>query len=226
VTGRQAPHEGAAAGLTSRLERCYTGALYDVLRELGVADCVLPPAIRPLDPAHRLAGPVFTVSGRYDETLDPRNTLLEWTGLLSKAPAGGVVVCQPNDSTLAHMGELSAETLKARGVRGYIVDGGSRDAGSILDIGFPVFCRYLTPRDIVGRWAAEALGEPVQIGGVTVHTGDWVLGDRDGVVVVPAAVAPEAVRRAEEVVPAENQVRRAIRAGMDPQEAYLTYGKF
>ena len=51
---------------------------------------------------------------------------MAWTGLLSKAPSGSVLVCQPNDDTLAHMGELSAETLKARGIRGYVVDGGNR----------------------------------------------------------------------------------------------------
>ena len=215
-----------AGDLTERLARCYTGALYDVLRAMGHPNCVLPAGIRPLDPALKVAGPVFTVSGRYDESLDPHQTLLEWTGLLSKAPSGSVVVCQPHDSTLAHMGELSAETLKRRGVRGYVVDGGCRDVAFIRKIGFPVFCRYYTPRDIVGRWVAERLGEPVEIGGAVVRTGDYLLADQDGIVVAPQAVAAEAIRRTEQVVPTENQVRRAILAGMDPQEAYRRYGKF
>ena len=59
--------------------------------------------------------------------------------MLSKAPSGAVVMCQPNDGTIAHMGELSAETLKYRGVKGYIVDGGCRDVDFILKLGFPVF---------------------------------------------------------------------------------------
>jgi regulator of RNase E activity RraA len=111
-------------------------------------------------------------------------------------------------------------------VRGYIVDGGCRDTAMILGIGFSVFCRYFTPRDIVGRWVAEGLGEPVTIGGVQVSTGDYVLADRDGIVVVPQDVAEAAVARAEVVVPIENKVRRAIFDGMDAQEAYQRYGKF
>ena len=213
-------------GLSERLERCYSGAVYDVLRELGLHAQSLPATIRPLDPTRKLAGPAFTASGHFEAGLDPHETLLAWTGLLSKAPAASVVVCQPNDSTLAHMGELSAETLRLRGVRGYVVDGGCRDADFLLDMGFPVFCRYLTPADIVGRWIVDALGEPIEIGGVTIRGGDYVLGDRDGVVVVPAELADEVVTRTEAIVQTESALRRAILGGMDPQEAYRQFGMF
>lgn len=70
--------------------------------------------------------------------LDAHRTLLEWTGLLSRAPHGCVLVCQPNDSAFAHVGKLSAETLTDQGVRGYVVDGGCRDTGFILRTGFRV----------------------------------------------------------------------------------------
>ena len=137
--------------LADRLQACYSGAVYDVLRELGHRDCVLPANIRPIDRAARIAGEVFTVSGRVDESLDAHASLLRWTELLSRAPRDSVVVCQPNDSTLSHMGELSAETMKLRGVRGYIVDGGCRDSGFIERIGFPVFCRYFRPTASASR---------------------------------------------------------------------------
>jgi 4-hydroxy-4-methyl-2-oxoglutarate aldolase len=212
--------------LSARLEQCYSGAVYDVLRALSRPEQVLPSTIRPLDPSRKLAGRVFTVSGYLDPTLDSHQTLLDWTAFLSRAPAGSVVVCQPNDSTLSHMGELSAETLQFRGVRGYIVDGGCRDIDFILKIGFPVFCRYFTPMDVVGRWKANAIGEPVVIGQVTLRTGDFVLADRDGIVVIPAELAKEVVSRTEEVMQTENLVRKAILQGMDPKEAYLKYGKF
>ena len=212
--------------LSERLERCYSGALYDVLRAMGYPNQVLPETIRPLDPARVLAGEAFTVSGHVDPTLDPHQTLLEWTALLSRAPKGSVVICQPNDSTLAHMGELSSETLAHRGVRGYIVDGGCRDSSFILKIGFRVWCRYLTPRDVVGRWVADAFGEPIEIGGIVTHTGDYVMADRDGVVIIPQSIAEEVTARVEEVLRTENKVRTAILQGVDPQEAYLKYGKF
>lgn len=211
---------------SDRLEKCYSGAVYDVLRSLGKPDQVLPPDLRPLDPSRVLAGRIYTVSGRRDDGLDAHTTLLEWTGLLARAPSGCVLVCQPNDSTLAHMGELSSETLTYRGVRGYIVDGGCRDSSFILKTGFRVWCRYFTPRDVVGRWRPESFGEPLSIGGVTIRTGDYLLADRDGVVVIPAEMIDDVVTRVEEVLRTENKVRTAILQGVDPQEAYLRYRKF
>lgn len=212
--------------LADRLERCYSGAVYDVLRTMGHPDQLLPQTLRPLDPTRPVAGRVYTVSGHVDFALDAHTTLLEWTGLLSKAPAGGVVICQPNDSTLAHMGELSSETFVYKGVRGYIVDGGCRDSSFILKTGFRVWCRYFTPRDVVGRWVADGFGERIEIGGVAIHTGDYVMADRDGVVIIPAAIVLEVVERVEHVLRTENKVRTAILAGVDPQEAYIRYRKF
>jgi regulator of RNase E activity RraA len=212
--------------LADRLGRCYASAVHDVLRAMGHERCVLPSAIRALAPRTRLAGRAWTVSGRIDRTKSSHDTLLAWTGLLSKAPPGSVVVCQPNTHEIALMGELSAAALKLKGVRGYVVDGGTRDVEMILDIGFPVFCAFATPADIGGRWIPDSFGEPVTIGAVTVSSGDYVLGDSDGVVAIPAALAEEAVTRTEQVVGTENAVRAAILAGMDPQQAYLKYGKF
>ncbi len=212
--------------ITPRLEKCYTGAVYDVMRAMGLAECVLPNTLRPIDATQKLTGPIYTVSGRCREGLTAHETLLAWTALLGRAPRDCVIVCQPNDSTLAHLGELSSETLAFRGIRGFVVDGGCRDTDFILRIGFPVFCRYLTPVDIVGRWIVETMGEPIRIGNVPVQTGDYLLGDRDGVVIVPRGQAEEVAQKAEEVMQTENRVRKAILDGVDPQEAYLTFGKF
>jgi len=212
--------------LTRRLAQCYTGAVHDVLRAMGHERIVLPPAIRPLDPGMKVAGPVWTVSGHIDRTQSAHATLLGWTQLLSKAPPGRVVVCQPHNHDLALMGELSAETLKGKGVLGYVVDGGCRDVEFILKIGFPVFASFYTPSDIVGRWIPDRYGEPVTIGDVTISDGDYLLGDLDGVVAIPKAVAEEAVTKTEGVAETENRVRTAILGGMDPVEAYLQYGKF
>lgn len=212
--------------LTTWLLDCYTGAVYDVLRGMGHRNCVLPSTLRPLTLDTKLAGPIFTVRGHVDPTLDAHESLLRWTALLSAAPANSVLVCQPNDSTLAHMGELSAETLQFRKVRGYIVDGGCRDSDFIERIGFPVFCRYFTPIDVVGRWAADELGQPIIIGSVEINAGDYVLADRDGVVTIPAAMVADVVTRTEQVMQTENLVRKAILEGVDPKDAYLKHGKF
>jgi 4-hydroxy-4-methyl-2-oxoglutarate aldolase len=211
---------------TSRLENSYSGILHDVMYSLGLRDFTLPPTLRPLIPGQKMCGPAFTVNGHVDTSADEHRTLLEWTGFLSRAKSGHVVVIQPNDSTVAHMGELSAETLKFKGVRGVVIDGGVRDSEFILAIGFQVWHRYFTPRDVVGYWLPDGFDVPIRIGEVVVRPGDYLFGDRDGVVCIPRAQVSDVLRLAEESMAKENLVRKAILEGVDPQEAYLTYRKF
>ncbi len=212
--------------LTERLAACYSGAVHDVLRLMGHEHVVLPHPIKPIAPSTKLAGPVWTVSGHIDRTKTRDETLRGWCTLLARAPAGHVVVCQPHNHEIALMGELSAQTLAARGVLGYVVDGGSRDTELVLAQGFPVFCSFLTPSDIVARWIPDRYGEPVTIGDVTIATGDYLLGDRDGVVVIAHALAEDVIAKTEDVVATESEMRRALVSGMDPVEAYERYGKF
>jgi len=212
--------------LSKRLQEAYSGAIFDVLRSMGYKKQALPHTLRPLNIDQTLTGPVFTIEGRRDDTLDDHETLLRWCRLLSNAPPDYVLVCQPNDSTVSHMGELSAETLMYKGVKGYIVDGGCRDSAFVEKMRFPVFCRYYTPVDIVGKWAADRFGQPITIGEVTIHTGDQVLADRDGIIVIPANILEEVTEKVEEVLQTENKVRTAILRGVDPVEAYLQFGKF
>jgi regulator of RNase E activity RraA len=218
--------EQPSDALSDRLSACYSGALHDTLRELGHTNCVLPSDIKPIDPSYKLAGRVFTMEGHLEPGLDGHETLLRWTEFLARAPADRVVICQSNDSTIAHMGELSAETLQFRGVRGYIVDGGNRDTEFVLAMGFPVFCRYLTPKDVVGVWVPDRFAEPIEIGGVAIANDDYVFADRDGVVIIPADMAEQTVSHVEKMMQTENLVRKDILDGMDPKQAYLTYGKF
>src|SRR6187399_2220665 len=220
------PGSAHVASLTERLARCYTGAVHDVLRMMGHDNIVLPPSIKAIAPGTRVAGPAWTVSGHLDRSKTRHETLLGWCTLLSKAPAGHVIVCQPNNHEVALMGELSAQTLQARGVLGYVVDGGSRDTDLVLEQGFPVFCSFLTPSDIVQRWIPDRYGEPVTIGNVTICNGDYLLADRDGVVIIPSALAEEVVKKTEDIVATESEMRRALVGGMDPVEAYNRYGKF
>lgn len=212
--------------ISDRLAGCYTGVVHDVMRGMGLCGFTLPPELRPILPERAMAGPAFTIEGEAVAGADAHETLLAWTGLLSQAPAGSVWVSQPNDRVVAHMGELSAETLKNKGVRGCVTDGFVRDARFLLDIGFQTWCRGFTPRDIVGHWLPRATGAPIRIGEVEISAGDYLLGDRDGLIRIPRAVAPEVVEKAEAAIATESLVRRAILNGVDPQQAYLKYGKF
>lgn len=213
----------------TRLEQlgtCYTSVLHDVMRAMGLKDFTLPPRIRPLNPEGVLTGPAFTIEGRIVEGADAHQTLLEWTGLLSKCPASHVWVAQPNNHIVAQMGELSAETLHRKGVLGVVTDGALRDTNFILKLGLPCWGTHYTPRDVVGLWLPTAIGETIRIEGVVVNPGDWVHGDRDGMVVIPAAHLDEVIEKGVTAMATESKVRRAILDGMDPQEAYLKYGKF
>jgi regulator of RNase E activity RraA len=79
---------------------------------------------------------------------------------------------------------------------------------------------------VVGRWIPDAFGEPIEIGGVTIHAGDYVIADRDGVVIIPGDIAEQVTIESENVMRTESLVRRAILEGEDPQQAYLKHGKF
>lgn len=214
------------AELTTRLNGCYTGVVHDVMRAMGLKDFTLPPELRPILPDIRLAGPIFTIEGRVDTGADPHETLLAWTGLLSKAKPGHVWISQPNDRVVAHMGELSAETLKNKGVLGCVVDGYVRDVDFLLDLGFQTWSRGFTPRDIVGYWLPSGFDVPVRIGDVDLRPGDYLIADRDGAICVPRDLVAEVVEKAEAAVSTENRVREAILSGVDPQDAYRQFGKF
>src|SRR3954453_5423677 len=211
---------------SERLAQCYTGVVHDVMRGMGLRDFTFPPELRPLFPERRLAGPAFTIDGKVDPRADPHETLLAWTGLLSKAKPGHIWLSQPNDRVVAHMGELSAETLKNKGVLGCLVDGYVRDVNFLLEMGFQSWSRGFTPRDIVGHWLPAGFEVEIRIGDVAIAPGDYLVADRDGAIRVPQALVAEVIERAEAAVTTENKVRTAILAGTDPQQAYLQFGQF
>ncbi|MGH7311858.1 MAG: RraA family protein [Candidatus Rokuibacteriota bacterium] len=214
--------------LPRRFARLPTAAVTDVMDEMGLPRQTLPSAIQPLAPDMRAAGYAFTARGRarrgrpreHDAT---RRRFLE---MLAAVPADSVLVLATNDTAAAHFGELSAAWLRARRVRGAVIDGATRDSTVISRLRFPTFVRYRTPQDSVPRWRVNDWGLPVIIGGVRVTLGDIVVADLDGVVVVPRRAAHEVPVRSERLVGAENRVRAAIRRGMPPLAAYEKFGSF
>lgn len=212
--------------MRERFLAIYTAALADILDARGLREQTLPPSIRPLAPGTRLAGPAFTVFGHAAETADYDVALRKVLTMLGEVPAGHVAVYACNQNVSAHLGELSVTSLRARGVAGCVLDGGCRDVRFILDEGFPVFCGHTTPEDSTWRWELEATQVPITIGSVRIEPGDWVVGDDDGVVVVPRALAESVLAEAETKAATESEIRRAVRDGMSPLEAYERFGTF
>lgn len=204
----------------------YTGAITDVLDELGYRNQTLPRELRPLDPAATIAGRAMTVTGEPTTSTDPDVIFVPYLRMLGDLGSGHIVVSQPGDDRCAHFGELSCETARSRGAAGAVIDGGVRDTAFIIRQRFPVFARYSTPEDLVGRWRLTSYGTPIEIGGVGIRANDVVVGDRDGVVVVPLEVAGQVIDAVEAVVATEDLVRRDILAGAHPLEAFRRHGRF
>lgn len=212
--------------LAEKLSQCTTAGVFDVLRINRLPVIELPRSIRPLCPGMKVAGPIFTVSGEADATISADESLELWIkNVLSGAPAGHVVMCQPGDHSRSFMGDLSAEALRQRGVRGFYVDGGSRDAEEIGVIGFPVFCRYTSPIDLVGTWRLKATNVPIEFEGVQVSPGDYVIADSDGALLIPAEHANFVIEASVEMLSTDTVMRTAIRSGRDPYDAFLEFRK-
>ena len=127
----------------------------------------------------------FAVEGRTNHSIDPETSIRRILEMLGAVPAGHVAVYEPSDTTCAHFGELSATSLQAHGVAGVVINGGCRDVDLVRESGLPVFARYRTPQDAVSRWEVLDWGHEIEIEGVTVATGDYIVGDADGVAVIP-----------------------------------------
>ena len=129
--------------------------------------------------------------------------------------------------SIALMGELSAETLKKRNIRGYIADGGCRDVTRIKnEIKFPVYCRFNTPKDIAGKWLTKSMGKKIYIENTPIDTGDYLIADEDGIVIIPKNIVRKIINKAKNDLNSEDKMRIAILNGENPKKAYLKYKKF
>lgn len=213
--------------LARRFTALYTGALTDVLDRHGYLQQTLPSELAPLRPGMRLAGPVYTVLGQPHPGHEYDTSIRRILTMLGSVTPGSVAVYQTNDGANAHLGELSVTSLASRGCVGAVIDGGARDIDYMLREDFPVFARYTTPQDCVPRWELLAHGDvSVVIGAVNISPGDWIVGDRDGIVVVPCGCVTEVLGEAEEKVATENEIRAGVHQGMLPLEAYERFGTF
>ena len=121
-------------------------------------------------------------------------------------------------------GELLSLASQKQGARGIVIDGYTRDCDGVIELGFPTFSAGIHAADALGRIEVVEHGGEIVSGGVTVRDGDLILGDYDGVVVIPMEIADEVVRLAQEKVGGENMVRVKLGEGMSVSEAYEKYG--
>lgn len=168
----------------------------------------LPSAIKPVFQGLSLAGPAFPVKSPPGDNLFLHHAIYA-------APRGSVLVIDCGDAPeFGHWGEVMAVAAQSVGILGLVIHGGVRDAVRMAEIGFPVFasniCIRGTAKDPFGD---GQIGGPVTIGGITIHAGDLVIADDDGVVVVPSASAEAVVAESRARDAVEQNYFRRLRAG-------------
>ena len=206
-----------------------TAVIAEVFDVLGITPPVLDNALFPVQgPGTRFVGPAYTIAGESHR----------WSGsgdrtklaAIDNMPPGIVAVWAGNDIRgVCCFGDLLSEAMKARGCAGVVVDGGVRDTDYLRRLGLPMFARYRTPAQSIGRWRVTAVQEPVRVRGaiedwVTVAPGDLVVADDDGVIVIPQALVGEVTERVRAWLEKESGAREAIRNGMRLLEALDRFG--
>jgi 4-hydroxy-4-methyl-2-oxoglutarate aldolase len=186
-----------------------TGNVADANGKTGNMDV----GIKPIDRKTKLAGPAYTVK------CPARDNLIIHQAIYS-APAGSVLVIDSGGYLEAgSMGEIITIACMERGLAGVILDGACRDANDIERLGFPFFCRGFNPGGTVkDSWGS--LGQPVQCGGVVVNSGDYIVGDVDGVVVVAKDAISEVFAKAKAIAQREVKVIEMLRQGKTTLEIY------
>lgn len=219
---------GVSSVLSSEmLNLVYTAVLSDVMDDMGYANQALRPFVRPLNDALSFVGRART--GLYAPSyhaLEGENPYEIEIRLLDDLKPGDVpvIACDGPTDRMAPWGELLTTAAMARGAVGCVTDGLVRDIRHIRAAGFPVFHGGIGPLDSKGRCRMIEMDRPIECAGVRVLTGDTIVGDADGVVVVPQAIASEVFARAIDKISRENCTRDELRAGALLSEVYEKYG--
>lgn len=213
------------ADLIARYERLYTGLVSDVLREFSLLDQAVPGHIQALRPERSVAGFAFTVKSapnvKITGEMAVRTAMLE-----QLTPDCFVMWDTSGDERATLWGGVMTATAVRLGVRAACIDGGIRDTAQILEKDFPVFYRYRSPNGSLGRCLITHYQVPIKIGDVLVKPGDLVLGDIDGVVVVPRDIALAVLERAEELKLGEKRIFSWVAEGQTVSEITANGGYF
>lgn len=206
------------------LENLYSAVIADVLDGLGCRNQCLSADIRAMTPANRICGRVFTARAETVSEIPAEPYKLEMEAIDSMEAGEVLVVDAGHNRSSGFWGELLSTACMAKGVRGTVMSACVRDLWKLNDMDFPVFGIGATPADSKGRTDVVELRQPITIDGVKIDHGDYILGDVDGVVVIPQAHLDETLRLAQEKVSGENTVRDELAAGVPVSEVFRKHG--
>jgi regulator of RNase E activity RraA len=216
----------ASTHLDAIRSRLYSAVLSDVLDACGYRNQAMAPAIRPLDDSLVMAG--YARTGAYREVyhVEAGENPYELEIALVDAllPDEVVVFGCGGSQRIAPWGELLSTAARARGAVGCVTDGFVRDIRQIRALRYPVFHGGVAPLDSKGRGKVAAIDVPIRCAGVLIHPGDLVVGDADGVVVVPREVEDQVLKLAFEKVSGENSTRAELEAGAKLADVFSRHG--
>lgn len=204
-------------------ERLHTAVIGDVLDSIGRMRQFLPPAVRPLQSGVGVVGRAMPVLAAEVAGPQPRPFGL-LTDALDQLQSGEVYVVDGGGARCAAWGEILTATARMRGAVGAVIHGYHRDTRAVLAQSWPVFSHGPFAQDSRLRSAVVAYRVGIEIGGVAIEPGDLVVGDVDGVVIVPRALEDDVLMLALEKANAENTVLAGISAGMSSTAAFERYG--
>ncbi len=204
----------------------FVSVLSDCLDAVGVMDQALPSRIRPLDEDLVMAGRARTAAFmevyHHDAGTNPYELEIALIDSLGRGEIP-VFACS-NPARVAPWGELLSTAARVRGAAGALMDGCTRDVRAIRAMSFPVFHGGIAPLDSKGRGRIMALDVPVECAGVKVAPGDLIVGDADGVVVIPQRVEAEVLRLAFEKVQGEKSTLKDLEQGLSLGSVFARYG--
>ncbi len=205
-------------------EKLTAAVISDVLDSLGARQQGMRADIRPIYPGAVVVGRAYTVltADIFKVIDDPYRGEIEAVDSLK--PNDVMVVCTNRSTRNCFWGELLSTAARARGARGIVIDGYTRDVAQITKMQFPTFATGISMVDSAGRGLVIDHGCPVNCGEVLVNPGDIIFGDIDGVVVIPKELEKEVIPRALEKVGKENLVRNELLKGALLRDAYAKYG--
>ena len=216
--------DGKDLELVERLRKLHVAVVADCCDAVGHRNTVLLPHIRPLWNGCTTAGYAATVHIAPVDAPpeDPADNYKNELAAVDALQPGDVMVV--SSCKMSYWGELLSTAATRRGAAGIVADAYTRDADAIEELGFPTFVAGIQAQDSLGRVDVDAYGEPIECAGVRVEPGDLVLADRDGVVIVPQAVAAEVIEQAERKVELETEMRKDLARGMSVSDAFGQHG--
>jgi 4-hydroxy-4-methyl-2-oxoglutarate aldolase len=210
----------AVDALVERLMKLDTCAVSDAQDKLGIVGTVI--GINSLYPTGRIAGRAVTVRLKTKGPGETSAVHLCTRAVVAADPGDIIVIDHRTRADAAGWGGILSTAAKTKGIAGVIIDGASRDVDEAQGLGLPLFARSRTPLTARGRIIEESTNEQIEVGGVAVRPGDYIIADNSGIVVVPADRAAEVIPEAENIVAREAAMAKDVIAGKSVVEVMGT----